>query len=96
MSNNFSILNSYPKGNSNIRGEFLILNEDPSLCLTFTEEESSETFISEEGVGSYSIGIFATIIFPDWNGWQLYNVPPAYNETFYPSWNGWTLLSSQI
>lgn len=54
MSNNFSILNSYPKGSSNIRGEFLILNEDPSLCLNFTEEESSETFISEEGVAPFS------------------------------------------
>ena len=48
MSNNFSILNSYPKGSSNIRGEFLILNEDPSLCLVFSESEVSDTFISEE------------------------------------------------
>jgi|LakMenE18May11ns_1017448.scaffolds.fasta_scaffold9766715_2 hypothetical protein len=49
MSNNFSILNSYPKGNSNIRGEFLILNEDPSLCLVSTESGISDTFISEDG-----------------------------------------------
>lgn len=54
MSNNFSILNSYPKGSSNIRGEFLILNEDPSLCLTSIEGELSDTFISEEGVAPFS------------------------------------------
>jgi hypothetical protein len=52
MSNNFSILNFYPKGNSNIRGEFLILNEDPSLCLVSTESGISDTFISEDGESS--------------------------------------------
>lgn len=37
-----------------------------------------------------------TVIFPSWSGWELYNVPPAYNETFYPPWNNWNLFSSQV
>ena len=33
MADNYNIIDSYGKGNSNIKGEFLFLNEDPNNCI---------------------------------------------------------------
>ena len=98
MATNIEILNDYEKNGKTYTGSFPLFISTV-VCETSTEEDQEDllSLIQEDDtIVTNNINRNVTIIFPEWTGWELYNVPPAYGETLYPPWNVWTLSSSQI